>query len=255
MSNRILIQAVLMTGAICLAGCLSTPSSSIYSESEQSIETAAAAYQAYARGDCGDVSARTNSSLIQDWEKNELLHSMVLIRTYCQELDGDVHGAQESYGELIEEAPLSSASDDARERLRILRLIQRDPDYAKWIADARLRATGGSTDRAPVDRVPAAFPLLARAAGIEGYAVVEFGVTPRGDTDAAVIVDSQPPLLFDGAVLRAVREWRYTPDPNGSESARQAIRIVFRPTEEEPTERERELEAEPTGTESTSEAP
>jgi len=252
MSKRFFVPAALLLGAIGLAGCQSNSGSLVYTESEQSIETAAAAYQAYARGDCKDVRARTVPSLIRDWEKNELLHSMVLIRTYCQELDGDVEGALESYRNLVQEAPLSSASDDARERLRFIGLIQRDPDYANWIEDARLRAIGGSTDRAPLERVPAVFPLLARAAGIEGYAVVEFGVTPKGDTDAAVIVDSQPPLLFEGAVLRAVRQWRYTPDHNGSESPRQAIRIVFRPTDEEPTEREKELETEPTAAEPTS---
>ena len=39
----------------------------------------------------------------------------------------------------------------------------------------RERAAQGSTGRAPVDRIPADFPPLARRAGIEGFAVVEFG--------------------------------------------------------------------------------
>ena len=59
-------------------------------------------------------------------------------------------------------------------------------------------------------------------------------MTPRGNTDAPVIVDSEPPLLFDGAALRAVREWRYTAEPNAGATERQAIRIVFKPQDESP---------------------
>ena len=54
-------------------------------------------------------------------------------------------------------------------------------------------------------------------------------MTPRGDTDAPVVVDSEPPLLFDGVAVRAIREWRYAADADGTQSERQAIRLVFKP--------------------------
>jgi TonB family protein len=136
---------------------------------------------------------------------------------------------------LILEGPLSFASFDAGERLRILRLTENDPDYKAWVEGARFRYSESDENRIPVDRIPAAFPPLAHRAEIEGYAIVEFGITPRGDTDSPVIVDSKPPLIFDGAALRAVREWRYTRDLESEESKRQVIRIVFQPREAEST--------------------
>ena len=54
-------------------------------------------------------------------------------------------------------------------------------------------------------------------------------MTPRGDTDAPVVVASDPPLLFDGVATRAVREWRYERRPEQTRSQRQVIRLIFRP--------------------------
>jgi TonB family protein len=58
--------------------------------------------------------------------------------------------------------------------------------------------------------------------------VVEFGVLPDGQTDAVIVVDAEPPLLFEGTALRAVRKWRYEKDPKAAEAQRQVVRIVFR---------------------------
>jgi TonB family protein len=64
-----------------------------------------------------------------------------------------------------------------------------------------------------------------RAAGIEGYALVEFGVTPRGQTTNPVVVESEPRFLFDGTSIRAVREWQYA---RSQDSDRQVIKLLFR---------------------------
>ena len=90
------------------------------------------------------------------------------------------------------------------------------------------RVASISNGRPPVDRVKAAFPPVPFALGLEGYAVVEFGVLPDGQTDAVIVVDAEPPLLFEGTALRAVREWRYEKDPKAAEAQRQVVRIVFR---------------------------
>jgi len=198
------------------------------------VESATAAYLAYERGDCDAVRRDLSRQEVESWEPTELRHSMLLVHAFCEELAGEDAEAIETYRGLIREAPLSFASEDARERLRILRLERNDPDYADWVATARERASSAESSRVAVERVPADFPPLAQKAGIEGFAVVEFGVTPRGDTDAPVIVDSEPPLLFEGAALRAVREWRYVEEPDAGETERQAIRIVFKPESESP---------------------
>ena len=197
------------------------------------IETTTTAYQAYERGDCQEIQRSASTVSLEDWPATEARSSFLLVKGFCAERTGDIDRARNTYRQLLREAPLSFASDDARERLRVLRLRENDPAYKDWVDDARDRALQGSTDRTPVDRPAASYPPLAQVAQIGGYAIVEFGVTPRGDTDAPVIVDSNPPLLFDGVALRAVREWRYSSDVDGTKSERQAIRLVFKPEEAE----------------------
>ncbi len=188
------------------------------------------AYAAYKQGDCARAERLVEPDAVEAWKPGELKASVQLMLGFCRERRGDVEAAREIYRGLVRDAPLSFASDDARERLRVLRLLERDPDYESWVESARARAAEQNAKRAPIERMPADFPPMAQEAQIDGYVVVEFGVTPRGDTDAPVIVDSRPPLLFDGAAIRAVREWRYAAKPGKRESERQIIRIVFRST-------------------------
>lgn len=209
------------------------------------LETTTWAYQAYERGDCSEIERSARRAPLDDWPASEARSSFLLVEGFCAERAGDIDRARETYRQLLREAPLSFASDDARERLRVLRLRENDPGYEDWLADARSRALQGSTDREPIERSPASYPPLAQVAQIGGYAVVEFGVTPRGDTDAPVVVDSVPPLLFDGVALRAVREWRYAADADGTKSERQAIRLVFKPEEAETPDLDAPVESTP----------
>lgn len=228
-SSSIALGGVVLVSVLSL-GCQSfvngTPNSV---DVESNLGSATNAYRAYERGDCDAVSSSAIAAGIERWDPSEMRHSFQLLKGFCQELARDSRAARETYRLIIREAPLSFASDDARERLRILRRAESDPDYNDWVMAARQRATGGTSPRDAVRRIPASFPPLAHRAGVGGYAVVEFGVTPRGDTEAPVVVDSKPPLLFDGVAIRAVREWRYAFKQGGSEAQRQAIRLVFRP--------------------------
>jgi TonB family protein len=224
--------------SLILSGCLSVVSCRTLERREAEgvgeIESSTTAYAAYVRGNCEEVREDIRREDVESWEPTELRHSMLLVSAFCDERAGRDREAIRTYRNLVQEAPLSFAADDARERLRILRLEKNDPDHARWLAEARDRAMRAQSSRVAVQRAPAEFPPLAQRAGIEGFAVVEFGVTPRGDTDAPVIVDSQPPLLFDGAALRAVREWRYVAEPDRDTTERMAIRIVFKPEERPP---------------------
>lgn len=236
--------ALLILGlAVATAFGCQTPGTK--TEPDVPLETATNAYQAYGRGDCDEVERSARIASLDDWPANEARASFLLVEGFCADRDGDLERARETYRRLLREAPLSFASDDARERLRVLRLRENDPDYEEWVASARTRALQGSTDREPIERTPASYPPLAQLARIGGYAVVEFGVTPGGETDAPVIVDSDPPLLFDGVALRAVREWRYATDGDGTKSERQAIRLVFRPEDAERPELDAPVEAAP----------
>ena len=232
MLDRAIVLSLSLLCCIGLVSCQMMGSGK--TEQGGAVESATAAYLAYERGDCDAVRGRGSRKQVEDWEPTELRHSMLLLYAFCEELAGEDGKALETYRGLIREAPLSFASEDARERLRTLRLQRNDPDYAEWVKAARKRASEAESSRIAVQRGPAEFPPLAQQAGIEGFAVVEFGVTPRGDTDAPVIVDSEPPLLFEGAALRAVREWRYEAAPDAEKAERQAIRIVFKADGEPP---------------------
>ncbi len=242
--STVLYAGAVLVSALLLLGC---PTRSAMPTDSRLLDGATDAYRAYERGDCDGVWRWADREVIASAEAGEIRHSLLLIQGFCHELAGSLSAAMETYRGLVRDAPLSFASDDARERLRILRLTESGPDYRQWVEAARDRASSATSGRVPLDRILADFPPLAERAGIEGYAVVEFGVTPRGDTFAPIVVDSRPPLLFDGVALRAVREWRYERDLHGSESERQAIRIVFLPVTGEASSPAQEPGGEPSG--------
>lgn len=196
----------------------------------QAVQTANSAYKAYERGDCTTVRKLTDPDILELWEFNEKRHSMLLLQGFCREIEGDISGARDIYRELVLEAPTSFAADDAAERTRILMLIEQDPDYAKWTNDARERIHTEKRKRTPIDRIPVEFPPLAKVTGVEGYAIVEFGITQRGNTADPIVVESNPPFLFDGASLRAVRRWQYMRESSvdGGDD-RELIRLLFTP--------------------------
>lgn len=194
------------------------------------------AYVAYAEQDC--ETARATLGPILETEDSpsdagaaEIVASGRLLMAFCAEQSGQPDEAVQIYRTLMHDAPMSSAASDARERLRAIRAKQSGRAPATRVEEARERALTGSSSRSPVERRPAEFPPLPHAAEISGYVVVEFEVTPAGETADPLVVASDPPLIFDGAALRAVRTWRYAVDTDGSQSPRQAIRLVFRSTD------------------------
>jgi protein TonB len=194
----------------------------------EAVQTSSDAYLAFERGDCETVRELADPEALEVWAFNEMRHSMLLLQGFCRELDGDIKGARDIYRQLVLEAPNSFASEDAVERTRVLRITEQDPNYTERIRTARERLDPDKPKRKPVDRVPAEFPPLAKATGIGGYAVLEFSVTRRGDTENPIVVESSPPLLFDGAAIRAVRRWSYTPKSSSRVDDLQLIRIVFK---------------------------
>lgn len=225
MQSRTAIIITIALGGALLTGCQkqAPPPSEL-----DTVRTSSDTYLAYARGDCTTVRKLADPQELRRWAYNEMRHSMLLLQGFCREIDGDLVGARSIYRQLILEAPRSFASDDAAERTRVLKLIENNPDYLERINTARDRVDPQKPRRTPVDRVPVEFPPLAKATGIDGYAVIEFGITRRGDTANSVVVESNPPLLFDGAALRAVRRWQYMRKPSTNAEDRQLIRILFR---------------------------
>lgn len=63
----------------------------------------------------------------------------------------------------------------------------------------------------PVFQVPPLYPPRARRAGIEGVVTVEFTIADDGSVKDPRIVSAEPPRVFERAVLRAIRRWRFQP--------------------------------------------
>lgn len=75
------------------------------------------------------------------------------------------------------------------------------------------------------------YPAAARAHGIEGRVAVRYDVTATGAVANAVVVESEPPGVFDDAALDAVRSWRFRPMVDRGEVVPAPARIselVFR---------------------------
>ncbi len=80
-----------------------------------------------------------------------------------------------------------------------------------------------ASELVPVVRIPPPYPPAARRRRIEGYVVVEFTVTETGAVRDPKIVEARPPGVFDRAVLRAVRHWRFQPK-RGKDGKPMAVR-------------------------------
>jgi len=63
----------------------------------------------------------------------------------------------------------------------------------------------------PLTPLNPTYPSAARSRGIEGIVVVEFSVDATGRTRDSVVVEAEPEGVFEDTVLRAVRQWRFSP--------------------------------------------
>ena len=88
------------------------------------------------------------------------------------------------------------------------------------------------TDVIPTYRSKPKYPPRALRAGIKGVVTVEFTITTKGTVTDPVIIKSDPPKIFDKAVLRAIKRWKFKPKiVNGkpvTRRARQDIKFNFK---------------------------
>lgn len=63
----------------------------------------------------------------------------------------------------------------------------------------------------PLVRVEPHYPAQAMRQGREGRVLVEFTIGRTGSVEAARVVASEPPGLFDREAIEAVRQWKYNP--------------------------------------------
>lgn len=61
----------------------------------------------------------------------------------------------------------------------------------------------------PVSMLPPQYPFRALDQGIEGWVTVIYRIDEAGNTRDAVVVEAQPPGVFEQAALTAVARWRF----------------------------------------------
>ncbi len=68
-------------------------------------------------------------------------------------------------------------------------------------------------DAIPLVRVAPIYPQRAASRGTEGWVVVQFDVLRSGQVDpkSVIVVEAQPPGVFDRAAINAVKRWKYKP--------------------------------------------
>jgi periplasmic protein TonB len=87
---------------------------------------------------------------------------------------------------------------------------------------------GGGADRneMPLVRIQPDYPARALERGIEGWAMVEFTISPTGTTKDVAAVASEPPDTFEQAAVRAVQSWKYNPKIQGGTAIeRRGVRV------------------------------
>ncbi|MBV6415583.1 MAG: hypothetical protein CMLOHMNK_00095 [Steroidobacteraceae bacterium] len=142
---------------------------------------------------------------------------------------------------LAAAADLGASRDvsDARKELQSARESaaareQQRADAARQRAgsEAAPAARAAAPPRMPkaTRRAPPKYPADAERKGIEGYAIIEFGLTADGHTRDLRVAESSPEGVFDDAALAAVRSWRFEPI-SADDAARlphASVRLAFR---------------------------
>ncbi|MCA9547001.1 MAG: energy transducer TonB [Myxococcales bacterium] len=84
----------------------------------------------------------------------------------------------------------------------------------------------------PLLSPPPRYPPTARADGIQGRVVVALLVGADGQVEQVQVEQAEPPGVFDGAAVQAVRRWRFQPATYQGRAvrawARQAVRFDLR---------------------------
>ena len=63
----------------------------------------------------------------------------------------------------------------------------------------------------PIFQVPPQYPRRATQRGIEGWVLVEFTITSSGAVTNPIVVDAEPPGIFNRSALRTIVKWKYKP--------------------------------------------
>lgn len=66
-------------------------------------------------------------------------------------------------------------------------------------------------DYLPIVKVAPIYPRRAQTRGIEGYVIVEYTVTKQGTVKDVVVIEADPPNIFDRAAMQSALKYKYKP--------------------------------------------
>jgi protein TonB len=75
----------------------------------------------------------------------------------------------------------------------------------------------------PIKRVEPVYPPEAARSGTTGFVEVEFTVDAAGKVASVSVVDAKPSRTFEGAAVKAVKQWQF---PSGADG-RGKVRLNF----------------------------
>tara|TARA_R110000772_G_scaffold118068_1_gene223669 strand:+ start:1554 stop:2165 length:612 start_codon:yes stop_codon:yes gene_type:complete len=94
--------------------------------------------------------------------------------------------------------------------------------------DANVSVGVNDTDMLPIVTVNPQYPNRALSRGIEGWCQVIFTVTANGTVENPMVVDADPPDIFDNASLRAVLRFKFNPRVvNGEAVPVEGVQYLF----------------------------
>ncbi|XOV80744.1 MAG: energy transducer TonB [Aestuariibacter sp.] len=77
--------------------------------------------------------------------------------------------------------------------------------------DGGLALESGDGEYLPIVKVAPVYPRRALQRGLEGYVIVEFTVTKQGSVRDPVVIEANPPGIFDRAAIDAAMKFKYKP--------------------------------------------
>lgn len=83
------------------------------------------------------------------------------------------------------------------------------PDFGR--SEVGLYSPHKDGDAIPIVKVPPQYPRRASQRGIEGWVLLEFTVTETGAVLNPIVIDANPPGLFNRSAIRMINKWKYKP--------------------------------------------
>ena len=63
----------------------------------------------------------------------------------------------------------------------------------------------------PLFKIKPHYPLIAKHQKKEGALLMQFTVNPKGETQDILIIEADPPGIFNDSALEAIKQWRFNP--------------------------------------------